>query len=54
VRNLEEGTRYYFSATAYNTSGNESDYCNEVAAFARRTITEPDFPPRRLWLGRQQ
>jgi hypothetical protein len=30
VTNLEEGLLYYFSATAYDLSGNESGYSNEV------------------------
>lgn len=29
---LQEGTLYYFSVTAYDTSANESDYSNEVSA----------------------
>jgi len=31
VADLVEGLLYYFSATAYDLSGNESDYSNEVA-----------------------
>jgi len=31
VTDLEEGVTYYFAATAYDLSGNESDYSNEVA-----------------------
>jgi fibronectin type 3 domain-containing protein len=27
---LNGGTRYYFAATAYDNTGNESDYSNEV------------------------
>ena len=30
VTNLNRGTTYYFSVTAYNTQGLESDYSNEV------------------------
>jgi hypothetical protein len=30
VLNLNRGTTYFFSVTAYNTQGNESDYSNEV------------------------
>jgi hypothetical protein len=30
VNNLDRGTTYFFSVTAYNTQGNESDYSNEV------------------------
>ncbi len=31
VSNLSDGTTYYFAVTAYDTSGNESDYSNEVS-----------------------
>lgn len=31
ISNLSSGTTYYFVVTAYDTSGNESDYSNEVA-----------------------
>lgn len=31
VNKLEEGVTYYFAVTAYNTSGLESDYSNEVS-----------------------
>ncbi len=31
VTNLTEGRTYYFAVTAYNTSGNESGYSNEVS-----------------------
>jgi hypothetical protein len=31
VTNLNRGTTYFFSVTAYNTQGQESDYSNEVA-----------------------
>ena len=30
VTNLESGTRYYFAITAYDISGNESAFSNEV------------------------
>ena len=30
VRGLEDGRVYYFTGTAYNTAGLESEYCNEV------------------------
>jgi uncharacterized membrane protein YgcG len=32
VTGLQEGARYYFAATAYNTSGQESAYSNSVCA----------------------
>jgi len=31
VPNLNDGTRYYFAVTAYDSSGVESDYSNEVS-----------------------
>ncbi len=31
IQNLTVGTTYYFVATAYDTSGNESGYSNEVS-----------------------
>jgi hypothetical protein len=37
---LEEGKTYYFAATAYDASGNESDFSNEVSA----TIPPPQMP----------
>ncbi len=33
IDNLTEGLTYYFVATAYDTSGNESEYSNEVNKF---------------------
>jgi hypothetical protein len=33
VSNLTDGLTYYFSITAYDTSGNESGYSNEVSRF---------------------
>ena len=38
VTNLTEGVTYYFATTAYDTSGNESDYSNEVP-FAKYFLT---------------
>ena len=35
VRGLESGVLYYFSVTAFDTSGNESGYSNEVSAVIR-------------------
>ena len=40
VSNLEPETQYYFSVTAYDTSGNESDFSEEVGS-----ITSEDPPP---------
>ncbi len=37
VNNLSEGLTYYFAATAYDTSNNESSYSNEV----NKTIAVP-------------
>ena len=31
VTGLVEGVTYYFTATAYNTAGLESDFCNEAS-----------------------
>jgi hypothetical protein len=43
VTGLEPETRYYFALTAYDTSGNESDFSGEVSAFTH--------PPYRLISG---
>ena len=32
VTGLVEGVTYYFTATAYNTAGLESDFCNEASS----------------------
>jgi len=37
---LEDGKAYYFTTTAYNSSGTESDYSNEVILAADGTVTE--------------
>ena len=37
-----EGTTYYFAVTAYDTSGNESDYSEEVSLF----IPDPTAPEK--------
>lgn len=39
VANLQEGTPYYFAVTAYNHSGQESDYSKEVSNDIPRTCT---------------
>jgi hypothetical protein len=38
VGELEPGTRYYFSLTAYDTSGNESDFSAEVSGIPEETV----------------
>jgi len=38
ISGLSDGATYYFAVTAYDTSGNESSYSNEVS----KTITTPD------------
>lgn len=43
VTDLIVGTTYYFAATAYDTSGNESDHSNELIYLAV-DITPPDMP----------
>jgi len=40
VLNLSQGT-YYFAVTAYNTSGNESVYSNEVLKVVGESIPSP-------------
>ncbi len=41
VNNLSTGVTYYFSTTAYDTSGNESAYSNEVSAAFQPVDTLP-------------
>lgn len=46
IRNLERGVTYYFAATAYDNSGNESGYSKEVAlAIPKAPDTQPPAPP---------
>jgi len=47
VTGLEEGKTYYFAATAYDTSGNESDYSTE----ASETIPVQQQPPVEPGIG---
>jgi len=42
ISDLAEGTTYYFSATAYNTLNNESDFSEKIAYTPG---SEPDTPP---------
>ncbi len=44
VTGLTDGVTYYFAVTAYDISGNESDYSNEVY----KTITTPDTTPPQI------
>jgi hypothetical protein len=41
INNLQDGLTYYFAVTAYDMSGNESGYSNEVS----KTITASDLTP---------
>lgn len=41
VNNLSTGVTYYFTTTAYDTSGNESGYSNEIS----KTFPAPDTTP---------
>ena len=41
VNNLSTGVTYYFATTAYDTSGNESGYSNEMS----KTFSAPDTTP---------
>ncbi len=43
VLNLTAGTTYYFVATAYDTSGLESGYSNEVS-YTAIDVTPPNAP----------
>jgi hypothetical protein len=45
VENLVEGITYYFVATAYDTSGNESVYSNEVNKLIPDTVLPGAFAP---------
>jgi PKD repeat protein len=43
---LQDGQRYYFAVTAYNTAGFESGFSNEVSTIASATVLPPPpLPP---------
>lgn len=44
VNNLTEGNTYYFTVTAYDTSGNESGFSNEVFKSIQSTTTDTTSP----------
>lgn len=39
---FEEGVQYYFTATAYDTDGFESDYAPEIFGFAKTVLASVD------------
>jgi len=41
ISNLVPGVRYFFTATAYDAQGNESEWCNEVYWLVPMTINPP-------------
>ncbi|RMD59947.1 PKD domain-containing protein, partial [Candidatus Parcubacteria bacterium] len=41
LTNLTDGQTYYFAVTAFDLSGNESDFSNEVSATVVSTVTPP-------------
>ena len=45
ISGLEEGNTYYFATTAYDFSGNEADYSNEVFKYIPKTDTDGDGIP---------
>lgn len=45
ISGLEEGNTYYFATTAYDFSGNEADYSNEVFKYIPKTDTDGDGMP---------
>ena len=52
VENLREGSTYFFSITAVDTSGNESGYSEELGeVVANATSSEPTTEPYRLLLS---
>lgn len=51
VTGLTDGATYYFVATAYNTSGNESEYSNEVSKLVIADENEEDNIIQRIIEG---
>ena len=47
MQNLIPGTTYFFVATAYDTSGNESGYSNEISTLVL-DVTPPGAPTIRI------
>jgi len=45
ISGLEEGNTYYFAVTAYDLSGNEADYSDEVFKYIPKTDTDEDGIP---------
>ena len=45
ISDLEEDHTYYFAVTAYNTSGDESDFSNEVFKYFPNGTPPPPPPP---------
>jgi hypothetical protein len=43
INNLEEGATYYFAVTAYNNSGEESTFSNEVAKIVGVGVLDPSL-----------
>ncbi|UCH46147.1 MAG: fibronectin type III domain-containing protein [Nitrospiraceae bacterium] len=46
VKNLVSGNTYYFTVTAYDRSGNESQYSNEVSLITSSSVKKPSSPKR--------
>lgn len=48
ITGLVEGVTYYWTGTAYNKDGLESDFCSEVAKVARRNLLYPPMGIRKM------